>query len=293
MIGERVPEKKFMKGCKKNVLIGAVLISLVFLVVVFVVRDSHILNAYLSYNYLENASSKNVIREYNVYISPLPAGVDGRYKNVTRESMAYWNAKNISFFREVFLEKEANVIVNWTKEFEGERLGRTLETGIVQIGLGDSRCIGKWKPYSYDSVLLIAKHELGHILGLNHILNESEIMYNITITTYDLDILESGIILDGSALFYPFCTSKQKANYSISMASTELIDFYVVLSKEEFIKVVNKKDFVYYPNCFSRKIKNYQGNCTVNNLGGIILLNPPSFLNLGSPAQFILKMREV
>ena len=282
-----------MKGCKKNATIGIVLVSLVLVVIMFVVRENHILNAYTSYNYLENVSSKNMIREYKIYISPLPADVDGKYKNVTREAMAYWNAKNISFFREVSLEREANVIVNWIKEFGGESAGRTFETGIVQIGLGDSRCIGKWRPYSYDSVLLIAKHELGHILGLNHSINKSEIMYNITLTAYDLDILDRGIILDGSAMFYPFCTSKQKTNYTMDVASTEPIDFYVVPSKEEFTKAVNKKKFVYYPNCFSKKIKNYQVNCTVDSFGGVILLNPSSFLNLGGPAKFILKAKEV
>lgn len=282
-----------MKGCKKNAIIVIVSALLAFAAIIFFVSDNHILNAYFSYNYLENVSNKDVTQEYGVYVAPLPAGIDGNYKNVTQEAMAYWNAKNISLFREVSSEKGAKVVVNWIKEFGGENVGRTFETGIVQIGLGDSRCIGKWNSYSYDSVLLIAKHEFGHILGFNHSINQSEIMYNVTFTTYNLDILESEIIVDGSARFYPFCTSKQKTNYTINVASTEPIDFYVVPSKEEFTKAVNKKKYVYYPNCFSKKIKNYQVNCTVDSFGGVVLLNPPSFLNLGSSAQFILRAKEV
>lgn len=82
-----------------------------------------------------------------------------------REAMSFWE-KNVNVtFKEVSTFSEADVYVKWFKEFGTGTLGHTLNQKVIDIGIGDSNCLQKWRPYTYDTVLLITKHELGHALG--------------------------------------------------------------------------------------------------------------------------------
>ena len=229
-----------------------------------------------------------------IYIDSLPFGVDSKYANSIREAMSFWE-KNLpsANFKEVSSQKDADVIVKWVKEFGGRSLGHTVYSDFIEIGLGDSFCLEKWKPYDYDTVLLIAKHELGHALGGEDQYDDpKKIMYYQISTKYGTDIEESEVIPDGWSRFYPVCTKNSVALYSIDVTSSEPLNIYVVPSRQDYELFSKDQTFSNYANCRGNEVEFYTRTCTVSKGGGIILNNPTTF-GLGSDAKFTIKVEEI
>jgi len=74
------------------------------------------------------------------------------------------------------------VRVQWRIQFEGERAGQTdlrwdddghLTGGIVTLATFDA----KGQPFAVDEVRVLALHEIGHLLGLDHSPDPGDIMY--------------------------------------------------------------------------------------------------------------------
>ncbi len=228
-----------------------------------------------------------------IYIDSLPFGVDSKYANSIREATSFWE-KNLpsANFKEVSSQKDADVIVKWVKEFGGRSLGHTVYSDFIEIGLGDSLCLEKWKPYDYDTVLLIAKHELGHALGGEDQYDDPrKVMYYQISTKYEIDVEESDVIPDGWTRFYPICTKNAVATYSFEVTSGEPLDIYVVPSQQEYELLAKNKEFNYYANCEGNEVKFYKKTCTIPSGSGIALKNPTTF-GLGSDAQFNIKIIE-
>ena len=231
-------------------------------------------------------------KEYKIFIEDLPYNVDSSYSNSIREAISYWEKRDNVIFREVSSNSNADIRVTWVKEFGGEHLGRAINEGYVEIGIGDSFCLGKWQGYAYDEVLHIAKHELGHVLGYDHSDNPYDLMYYKVTTKYKIDIEETEIIPDGSLRFYPICTRNDIAEYSFEVSSTEPLDIYVVPSIDDFNKFKEKEAFSRYVDCSQKGVELYEKECTIESGSGIILYNP-SLLGLGPDARFNLEVREL
>jgi len=232
-------------------------------------------------------------KTFSIHIDSLPYGIDKKYENALREAISFWEKRADVTFREIDLENQADIKVSWVKEFGGKTLGHTIYTDFIEIGLGDSICLQKWKVYDYDTVLIIAQHELGHALGgKDDYENPNRIMYYSRTTKYETDIEETEVIPDGWARFYPICTKRDKAVYSFEVTSSEPLDVYVVPSKQEFELLQNKKRFNYYQDCYENKVKFYQTVCIIPKESGIILRNPTTF-GLGKSAQFSIEIKEV
>lgn len=227
-----------------------------------------------------------------LYIDPLPYGVEEKYVNTIREANSYWEKREDVIFKETSLELDADVRVQWVKEFGGEHIGYAYGNEFVEIGIGDSNCLGKWKPYTYDIVLNLAKHELGHILGYDHSNNTNDIMYREILTKYETDIEEIEVLPDGWNRFYPTCTNEGVSEYLFEVMSDEDLNVYIVPSIEEFNKLVDGEEFNHYVDCFLEETTNYKESCIVESGAGIVLENP-TLLGLGSSAQFKVKIKEI
>ena len=76
----------------------------------------------------------------------------------------------------------ADVRVQWRIQFEGERSGQTdvewdedghVTSGVITLATFDP----KGQPLAPDDVRVLALHEIGHLLGLDHSPYPSDIMY--------------------------------------------------------------------------------------------------------------------
>jgi len=74
------------------------------------------------------------------------------------------------------------VRIQWRIQFEGERAGQTdlrwdddghLTGGVVTLATFDA----KGQPFAVDEVRVLALHEIGHLLGLDHSPDPGDIMY--------------------------------------------------------------------------------------------------------------------
>lgn len=227
-----------------------------------------------------------------IYIDSLPSGIDSKYENSIREAMSFWEKNMPSVnFKEVSSQKDADIIVKWVKEFGGKSLGHTVYSDFIEIGLGDSLCLEKWKPYNYGTVLLIAKHELAHALGGEDQYDDPrKIMYYQITTKYETDIEESEVIPDGWTRFYPVCTKNPVATYTFEVTSSEPLNIYIVSSRQDYKLLADGKTFTHYPDCARSEIEFYKKTCTVSSGSGIALQNPTTF-GSGSASQFTIKHR--
>jgi hypothetical protein len=226
-----------------------------------------------------------------IFIDELPPDIDSVKGNAIREAISYWEKVYSDItFKEINSEN-ADVRVLYVKEFGGRTAGHAIDREIVQIGLGDSQCLGKFREYTYESILQIAKHELGHVLGLDHSNDRSNVMYESITTRYTADIEESGILSDKASRFYPVCTRNSVTSYQFSIISDVELDIYVVTSKSQFDLFNSGGDFSYVRDCFAKEVKYFQRKCVVFDTSGIILKNP-AWLGWDKDATYTIRVQE-
>lgn len=231
--------------------------------------------------------------EFLLYIEPLPPGIDSKYLGVISEAGARWEEASPDLdFSIVADDDDANVRVQWIKEFGGHPLGQAINRNFVQVGLGDSDCLEKWRPYTYDTVLHIATHEFGHVIGLDHSDDPGDVMYESVSTKYEIDINENDFLPDGSSIFYPVCTKRGSGEYSIEVSSDLPIDVYVVPSKEDYDAMSSDESFSHYPECQGSGTTSYQKRCVIPAGGGIVVSNDEKILIFEGDASFNIKAVE-
>ena len=233
-----------------------------------------------------------VITTKSVYVDPLPYGVNYVYKNTINDAILSWEQYVDEPFKQTSSQQNADVTVGWVKEFGGKHAGYLLGSDYIEVGIGDSFCLGKWQPYTYETVANIAMHELGHVLGYDHTNDPSEVMYHTIFTKYETDVDETAFLPDGASRFYPVCTKNSVAEYVFEVTSDTPLDIWIVSSRNDFDLLTDEKTFTHYPSCQTEEETFYKKTCAIGQGAGIVLWNPTTF-GLGKDAQFHVKIKEL
>jgi hypothetical protein len=220
------------------------------------------------------------------------------YYAAIREAIAYWQDKGFNI-KETKDSTKFNVLIQWIKEFgpekpNYERIGQAL-IFVAQIGLGSSSCNNDWRPFDYETIVKIATHELGHILGFSHSSDPNDIMYPYTKTKFEYDYNFKSKIRTGELLFLEFC-SYEKAKYYIKVESDEPINFIVVPNKKEYNNYLKRRKdqnvkVNYVKDCYKTKTKIFEEECEVDVSGGLIIEFPYSTLPKISNISVFIKQK--
>jgi len=211
-----------------------------------------------------------------IQIDELPEWA-GYASNVMYLSTEAWKEANegLEFYT---VESGSDFIVQWVRDFGGEKVGYAIGSKFIEVGLGDSNCGGQWNPYSESYISHIMKHEMGHIFGHEHNNNPDSIMYPVAFNLEYGLVEEEYRLTEGYGQFIGFCTIKDLTSYEFSISTTDEtygFDYYIVPSYDEFEKWVDGKTFQHYSNkdCFGEGWLSISGTCKgVSKKSGIIVI---------------------
>jgi len=159
------------------------------------------LRDYVKWNFEEEAKSASekfpdpkyqivngtYVIHYQVFVNEQPSGLPLDHVTTLNDSLEFWEAQDLSAnnqnaiaqFSYTTKKSEANIWVTWVVRDLGTGvLGHAhLGKGIVEVALGDYSCDGSFQLYDVNTVEKIMTHELGHSIGLVHVDDEENIMY--------------------------------------------------------------------------------------------------------------------
>ena len=201
------------------------------------------------------------------YVEPLPEYASYA-NNVMELSTTAWEDVNDDLqFIEVNSPQQANFQVQWVKEFGVEHVGYAYGSWFIEVGLGDSGCgDGIWQPYSEKYVTDIMTHEIGHVLGFDHVNDPNSIMYPTAINWEYGNVETKKTLTNGYGYFQPICTSKDVTTFDWYVSSddpTYGFDVYFVPSVNEFDNWINGDSFNYFDDngCFAENMLSVGGTC--------------------------------
>ena len=201
------------------------------------------------------------------YVEPLP-DYASYANNVMELSTTAWEEANDNLqFIEVETWEQADFRVSWVKEFGGEHVGYAFGSWYVEVGLGDSNCgDGMWQPYSEKYVADIMTHEIGHVLGFEHVNDPNSIMYPTAINWEYGNVEVQETLTKGYGYFQPICTSKDVTTFNWHVSTddpTYGFDVYFVPSVNEFDNWMEGEPFTYFNEngCFAENMLSVGGTC--------------------------------
>ena len=234
-------------------------------------------------------------KTYNVYVDPLPEF--GNFaQNSVSDALDWWEQELPDVkFKIVSNPQSADFTIQWVKDFGTEVIGYAYDDLFMEVGLGDSYIADTWYPYSTNYVTDIVKHEVGHILGYEHVNNPQDIMYAVTANTeYGLIELQFDLLAD-EAYFMPIFTTKDTTtiNYQINSENTMYgFDVYVVPSEADLDKWSSNAPFNFYQDqkCFAENVFHTSGTCDVEYGSGLLIIS--NDVEVNTRTYFDVKMTE-
>ncbi|MBI3842379.1 MAG: matrixin family metalloprotease [Thaumarchaeota archaeon] len=238
---------------------------------------------------------KNGMKNYYVYVEPLPDWAKNA-ENSVDDAINYWESTTGVTFHKVDTPERATVTVKWVKEFSEKSDGYTINQRFVEIGIGKSHCDGKWQSYDSNSITLLMEHEFGHVLGLEHSSDPSNIMYPI-IPHAKYSVVDKEYSLGpNNAIFINGCTLNDATTYDYQVSigdSHHGFDVFFVPSKGEYDKYVKGQKFQYYSagDCFAINHLLAVGTCYgVTNTAGLLIITPEELDQ--TPTKIKVKIQE-
>lgn len=234
---------------------------------------------------------------YYVYVDPLPEWASSYASNAIYAGTKAWEDANPGLhFYQASSEEEADLIVQWIRDYGTSYLGETIGGGVIQVGLGSSACTGQWHPFSTETVDLIAKHEIGHFLGFDHTSDPDSIMYPTLNYRYGIVEVEENLA-PNYAWFVPVCTLDEVTTfwYEVEIDDDAYgFDVYFVPSPDEYDRYLAGETFSYYSHedCYGEDYVLYSRTCEgVSHSSGLMIVMPET---LSNPLQIVtVKLEEI
>ena len=214
---------------------------------------------------------------FDIYVDEFPdSGID--IKRTINEAFEFWKRQYVNMeFNYVETPQEANLNIQFVRDFGTEHIGYALGSRYIEVGLGDNGCRDKWQPYSEKHVTHIIKHEIGHILGLEHSDNPENVMFSVNQGKEYGVINEEHVFAPGYGQFIPLCTDKDISAFSFKVNTDDPnygFDVYTIPSVESFNNWSKGKSFTYYfsEECNTVNKQTFFGECHGITLGSGLLV---------------------
>ncbi len=203
---------------------------------------------------------------YNVYVQPLPEWADYA-SDVMRESTRSWeDARPGLGFILVDDPLDADFSVQWVKEFGVEHVGYAYGHRFIEVGLGDSNCHDSWQPFSTGYIGRIMRHEIGHILGLDHTDDIDNIMYPIAQSKEYGTVTREVTLTNNYAYFMSACTTRDVTTFEYRVSTDDPehgFDVYFTPSIDSLDEWGRGEQFAHYSgkSCYGRDLLEHSGTC--------------------------------
>jgi len=119
-----------------------------------------------------------------VYFAPtLAANFQPAFVDAVRRAVGLWTSAGVPVAFDLNADSaSAEVVVRWKPQFEIERSGQTdlqwdqdghIQSAVVTLATFDP----KGRAMDVDDVRVVAEHEIGHVLGLDHSPDSTDLMF--------------------------------------------------------------------------------------------------------------------